>query len=294
MNSPTSSSTTHGSWQRSATDWVATWKTVDLVAFMTLFVVLLVAHSTGYQILAVTCILAACVSRAARHQPWMWFAICFAFLPRLVFDWYHNEDHVYLTIYWCAAFGLSRCGNNKDEVMACNARLLIGLAFAFAALWKISMPSFYDGSLCTYKLLHDYRFRKVITQPLCGLTDDQVAANHTAMVSLTQTGSPLNAVSLEYPDTVVWIGNGLAWWTILIESGLGIAFLLPPGWIPSAVRNGSLLAFALTTYLVVPVLGFALLFMTLGIAQTSSSESRTRLAYLATSWLLLMRFAIVA
>ena len=266
----------------------------DRIAWMTLFVVLLVAHTVFYQVFAGACLIAATIWRSARRSPWIWLTIVAVFTPRLLLDWYDNEDHVYLTIYWCTALALGSWGPDTRQVIAWNARLLVGLAFLFATAWKLASPAFYDGSLCTYKLLYDYRFRTVMTEPLCGLSSQDVDVNQTAMISLTQTGSRLDEVSLEYPDRVIWLAKFLAGWTILIEGTLAVVFLLPPTWVRSFYRHTMLIVFSLTTYLVVPVLGFGLLFMTMGYAQTSENEARFRRAYLATSWLLLLRFGLIA
>ena len=99
-------------------DETADWQTVDLVAYLTLCVVLVVAHTPSYQILAAVCIVVATCSKRARRSPWMWFSIVAAFAPRLITDWYHNEDHVYLTIYWCAALGLS-LWKNLRQILEC-------------------------------------------------------------------------------------------------------------------------------------------------------------------------------
>ena len=106
--------------------------TFDLVAGMTLFVVLMVAHTPVYQTLTLAAAVAAACSPRLRNTPWLWLGLSLAFAPRLIFDWYHNEDHVYLAIYWCTAVGLSRYGLPSNEVLKTNARRLVGLAFLFA------------------------------------------------------------------------------------------------------------------------------------------------------------------
>ena len=85
----------------------------------------------------------------------------------------------------------------------------------------------------------------------------------------------------------------MAVWTIVIEGAIAVLFLAPARWIKSQLRNGSLLVFTITTYLVVPVVGFGLLFATMGIAQTHARESRTRAAYLGISMLVLLRYVTI-
>jgi len=85
----------------------------------------------------------------------------------------------------------------------------------------------------------------------------------------------------------------MTWWTIIAEGALAVLFLWP--WqhvVVRRLRNIGLMLFALSLYLIVPVLGFGNLFMVMGLAQCRPEERKTRTAFIAASVLFLAVFAI--
>ena len=56
---------------------------------------------------------------------------------RVLEDWPLPDNHAYLLCYWCLAITLALRTAEPEPVLALNGRLLIGLVFAFAALWKL-------------------------------------------------------------------------------------------------------------------------------------------------------------
>jgi hypothetical protein len=280
---------------RTINSFVSKWQAVAtrldisfLIAISTAVVLLLISHSWFYKLLSLAVLVVVLLSPGARVQPWMWLAVCIAWLPKLVFNWCRNEDHVYLTIYWCLALGLAYAGKDPLRVLAWNARLLIGLTFALAVFWKIAMPDFRDGELLHYKLLFDYRLRQSIAENLGGLTNEQTRINLQRLRSIRTTGSHVESVQLEYPDRLSFVAMTMTWWTIAIEGILAFLFLGPDRWHLSRVRNVPLIVFGLSTYLIVPVLGFGSLFMTMGFAQCRANEHKTRLAYVGAQMVLLL------
>lgn len=259
----------------------------DLVAITALINLVQIAHDAFY--LAVVLVASVCAGlwRRVRRSGWFWIALAAIWTPRLVFYWEHNEDHVYLGIYWCLAIGLAMLGGSAPDILARNARWLIGLAFAWACIWKCTSPDFVGGSLFHYKLLFDFRFREGITMPLAGLASEMAAANVAAIRELRDAGSGLSHVSLQFPVAVSWLAQVMTWWTLFIEGILAILFIFPTMRLSQRFRDVSLLFFALTTYLIVPVLGFGCLFMSLGIAQCDPGRMSMRWAYFVTSLVLM-------
>ena len=262
----------------------------DVVALLTGIVLIVVAHGWLFTIISSIYFLLILFHGKLRRSPVLWFAIVLAWTPQVVLNWHHHEDHIYLMLYWVGAVGLSFMCDDWSDVLRCNARLLIGLAFAFAAFWKLASVEFYDGSLMHYKLLFDYRFRETMTEPLGAVSPTQTARNLESLRSLRAHGSDLTNTPIEFSPRLTNIAVVMTWWTIVIEAALAAFFLIPGNRIWSFLRNASLLVFAVTTYLVVPVLGFGNLFMAMGYAQCENSEKRTKIAYLATSILLLAGF----
>lgn len=272
--------------------WVHSVGTVDirdLVSLLTIAALFFISHTPAkiifISLVASTCFLSARIRRA----PWIWLATACFFLPSLVLNWHHQEDHTYLAVYWCVALGLAFIGRRPFAVLACNGRVLIGLVFAFAVMWKIITPAFVDGSLFHYKLLFDYRFRDTITQPVAGLSETETQRNLHSIGGLQAPTQRTTQAPMYYPQSVTWLAYGMTWATIVVELFLAIAFLVRHRWL-RYVRNAALCIFMLATYTMVPVLGFGMLFASLGIAQTRPREKRARLAYLATALFLSLWF----
>jgi hypothetical protein len=96
----------------------------------------------------------------ALRMPALWLGVSIAIAFRIAADWPLADNHIYLLAYWCLAIALSLHSKDAHHTLAFNSRALIGLAFAFAVLWKgVLSPDFLDG-----------RFFRVTLQtdpPLC-------------------------------------------------------------------------------------------------------------------------------
>jgi hypothetical protein len=267
---------------------------IDIRAMIGLFtavVLILDSHSWFYRTTSLAVFMAVAFSSKARTSPWLWLGISILWAHRLIFRWYDNEDHIYLAIYWCTSLGLAYAGDDDLKVLAVNARLLIGLTFAFAFFWKVSTPDFRDGALMHYKMLFDYRLRQVVGEDIGRLSAQQTSTNLNRLRSIRALGSDVNEVRLEYPPSFSFVASLMTYWTIAIEGLLAVVFLAPDREMTSRIRNGALMAFSLTTYAIVPVLGFGSLFMTMGLAQCRPNQHRTRLAYMGCQILLLLSLA---
>jgi len=259
---------------------VATFNVFDVIGFITGVMLIHNSHEPIHSIISVSLFLVLACSKVARRSPWFWLGVVLVWTPRLVFRWYEHEDHVFFGVYWCAAIGLALWGNKKEEVLGKTARLLIGGSFALALFWKALVPQFYDGSLFHYKLLYDARFRETITQPIGQLSVQTASDNIQALRHVKDSSTHPTTVSIEFPERVTWIANSMTVWTLLIEGAVASLFLLPITPFTDRWRDPCLIFFMLSTYFIVPVLGFALVFTAMGIAQDQSKTGRIRLAYL--------------
>lgn len=262
-----------------ASAWIARFSVLDLVAVLSATVLLRNSHGGVYSALSVIVLIASILSHKCRRSPAFWLAIALLWSPRLIVDWYHNEDHVYFGVYWVTAFALALWGPHQEDVLERSARLLIGLAFGIAVMWKLFVPQFADGSLLHYKLLFDYRFRGMVTEPLGGLTPQQNKWNHTAGDQLNRGDLDPPQATLQFPNRVTWFAVFLTVWTVAIEALLAVLFLLPKSRWTNRWRDPTLILFLISTYLVAPVMGFASLFTTMGIAQAPRQSGAIRLAY---------------
>jgi hypothetical protein len=233
--------------------------------------------------LAITCVVALPRPRLL-GSPWFWTGLCLAVGGRQLSTWHTLDDHTIASTYWCGAMALGLRAREREATLAASARLLIGTLFAFAAGWKLLSGQFADGTFFRYSLLFDDRFDTVAE--VVGGTTGEVRREGIDQVSQVLFGAgDATATVAEGPRNEA-VASAFTWWGLLIETAVAITFLVPLrerwGW----VRHATLLAFAGTTYLVVPIGGFGTLLLVLGSAMATTD--RARLAYYAGATALLV------
>lgn len=199
------------------------------------------------------------------RRSWVWWALTLASTLRVVHGFAWMDNHAYLLTYWLFAIALYLTAGEKDRELATHARFLVGASFAFAVVWKTVLTSdFLSGDFFHMTLLLDERFRDL------GLIADLVSpaqwkANMAAFGELR--GGERETVELASSPRLSGFVRIATWWTILLEAGVALAFLLPSRWAITRAKDALLLLFAWSTYPFATVAGFGWLLMILGIAQ---------------------------
>ena len=80
-------------------------------------------------------------------HPLLWLGLASLTGIRVIADWPLSDNHAYLLSYWCLACGLAGLSDNPQRYLARNARWLIGLAFAWALLWKLLLSGDYSNGV---------------------------------------------------------------------------------------------------------------------------------------------------
>ena len=249
----------------------------DIAPRLTLL--LLVLYGSKFWDLHVpTVILAAfgmVLPRLSRSR-WFWATltaiIAIGTIPRV----YVVDNHKVLMIWWCVALTLS---TRSEAILGRNARLLIGLCFALATLWKAITPDFVDGSFMHHTLLCDGRFADM-ARLAAGVSPASLAENALRLERLYAS----EATSIRLLDSAACdaFAVGMTYWTILVEGLIGVCFLGAARWpLLARARNVVLPFFMIATYPVATVIGFGWLLAILGYAQCRKDEWRSRLLYLA-------------
>jgi hypothetical protein len=249
-----------------------------------LTLMLLVLYSGDYWYLrapmAVVCtcgILFSSLHRSASY----WMLIGLVMVWGNFLNWYTIDNHKYLMTYWTLAVYFCLMLPRPAISLAWNARMLIGLCFAFSVLWKCISGDFLDGSFFHYTLLNDNRFRGVAE--VFGATNGgDFHYNKLAVAELVRFDSPISMVTLREGTRIATVAQVLTWWTILIETLIAAAFLLPTRTLLARWRHLLLICFAVTTYVVAPVIGFGWLLMVMGVAQCDPELKKTRALYVIT------------
>lgn len=252
---------------------------LDVVAAMTLLLLLLHTEPDKYLRVPVTVLsTAGLLYRPLARKASFWFLVTAVLAAGHFTLWHLIDNHKYLMTYWCLALACSFLAEDPRRALASNARLLIGLCFFFAVLWKLKSPDFLDGSFFHFTLLVDPRFQNV-TETVGGLSPTQWASNERSIASLSCFDTLQTAVQLQDGPRVVAIARLLTGWSMAIEALIALFFLWPDGPRASRGRDAALLLFLASTYPVATVLGFAWLLAAMGLSQASGFRS-SRLLYL--------------
>lgn len=267
--------------------WAST-TPLDLIFILTLVLLLMRAPEYWYsQSVILVLSVIGIAFRPVRESPTLWLILAGFLGAEVYFHWYAADNHKFLECYWCAAiFGVTSCGDrDREQALAFNASLLIGLCLIFALYWKAVSPTYFDqAAFFRFTLLTDPRF-EFMTHWLTGVPREVLLANRGNEMLLKTayaSGPDLMQVPLFGNSKVYLVAQFLTWWTFLFESLLAIVFLWPRGGRIAGLRNALLLTFGMTTYLVATVREFGWLLMIMGLAQCAPEQKWARGLFIAT------------
>lgn len=215
----------------------------------------------------------------------LWVAVVGAIAYLNLAQWFSIDNHKYLIMYWALACCLAvATPADAEEILRRNARLMVGICFALAVAWKLYAGEYLDGSFIQHVFLTDSR----VSVPVSALLDihlTDLQANRVLSGYLASWPADGRSITLNSSATLAATALAASAWTLLIESAVALFWLLPrpaQGKLraAAAARDVSLIVFILTTYVLLPVVGFATALSLLGLAATEPNRPRTRLAYL--------------
>lgn len=245
-----------------------------IVARVSLFVAIVNNHSNPVMalLLGVATAVLYFQERLLR-SPWPWLAIVATLGWVQIQEWWLIDDHPVATTYWLLAIGVSRFGRRPDDVLALSARLLLGFLFALAFGWKLLSGPFVSGDFFEYTLVRDDRFEPVAVL-IGGADEDDLARERGGIAQLTSTGAAGDAVEVETGSRTRSLALTFTWVGLLMEGAVAAAFLAPLRGRWQMLRAVALIGFCVTTYAVLPIAGFAVLLLTMGLAHARRPEVR--------------------
>lgn len=223
-------------------------------------------------VLAVAGLLAPGLAVDAR----LWAAQAALCALRVALDWPMSDNHGYLLAVWCTALALASADPRPSAVLARNARLLVGLAFAVATLQKLLSPDYLDHTFFRWALAVDGRFEDL--GRLLGRDAESLARTRDWLSADPGEVAPPGAAFVETPALRAAAAL-FTWATVALEGAVAVAFLAPPVLASARLRDAVLLLFCAGTYAIAPVAGFGWLLLAMGVAQSESP--RARVFYLA-------------
>ena len=219
-----------------------------------------------------------------------WFAMSALVAARIAADWPLPDNHIYLLGYWCLAIALALGSRTPAETLARSSRLLLGLAFAFAVLWKgVLSPDYRDGRFFTVTLLTDPRFADV-TRLVGHLSADALAESRRALEPLPEGAELLQPRTLGLTPSFNALAAAATWGTLLLEAMLAGVMLYGTGGGVERLRHGLLLAFCVVTYAIAPVAGFGWLLLAMGCSLCRPEQRLLQAAYVG-AWFVVLFYA---
>jgi len=255
---------------------------VDLSRTLTL-VMLLMSGPKGWYVRTPLILLAIAgiILPAVRSSAGFWFAIAMFILAHDIVSWAEVDNHKWLMGWWCLAMALTALAPQKTQlkVLQTNARLLLGLCFAFATLWKLLSADYMDSTFFKWELLTDKRFRDA-SHYVGGMEKSDLRENRKLESELKKSNrrdaEPLDSVTLNSVPRIDLLALGMTWWTIFIEGLIALFCLWPGDRIIAILRALVVLVFAATTYMLAPVLGFGWMVIVMGLTQCPEQHRKLR------------------
>lgn len=256
--------------------------TIDQAALLTLPLLILYVDDHWYiKIPIVIASLLGLFFSPLRNSSYLWFILACFMGAGVFYNWQAADNHKYLITYWCTAIFLTQFFNTGEHALKISARYLVGLAFLFAAIWKVITPDFLNGDFFEYTFLFDERFRDKLET--FGLLHNEASKFNTlAREALVVYDSQFTTVDLltSYPLKI--LADTMVWWTMALEGLVTILFLLPAKYRITQWGDILLVVFLLTTYLIAPVIGFGWVIGTMAFTQCDKSRWKMRVVYLFT------------
>jgi hypothetical protein len=212
------------------------------------------------------------ISPRALRSPLVWSGLTLLVAIRIAEDWPLADNHIYLLCYWMLAIALSLRAPDASTALAFTNRWLLGLAFAFAVLWKaVLSPDFLDGRFFRVTLLTDPRFGAA-AQLIGGLSTEQLDQNREALALLPEGAELLDPPLVHEPPRLRALASAATWGILGLEALVALLMLAPARRSLALLRHAMLLLFCSVTYAFAPVAGFGWLLIVMGLAQLETGE----------------------
>lgn len=211
------------------------------------------------------------------RQPLLWLGLALLLALRVYLDWPLADNHAYLLVYWCLAIGIACCYADQ-QILVSNARLLIGLVFAFACIWKFALSADYlNASFIKFIFIVDPRFEGFVQ--IVANVDLEELERLREHVEQHRDGEFSIAGLPEIPAELARLAVAATIWNLAINAALALMFLWPGGGRLSSVRHGLLLTYCVVTYAIATVDGFGWLLLAMGAALCTAEQRRWRAGY---------------
>ncbi|MGH9239147.1 MAG: hypothetical protein ACRD3G_13990 [Vicinamibacterales bacterium] len=188
-------------------------------------------------------------------HPLLWLVVAVIHFTWLARAYDIADNHHYLEAYWCTALAAALYvgGDAGGSILARNALLLVGLPFLLSVVWKVVSRTYRNGGFFVFTMISDVRLG-AFAYIVAGVPAQKIAAYRRAVHNVRSGVSEVEY--LDIPPSLRRTALLLTWWVVVIETAVGVAFLVPVDEL-RIWQLALLLAFALTTYVLVPIATFS-------------------------------------
>lgn len=229
--------------------------------------------------LRVTCGLMLVFSSLS-NVSYLWWFLCVVLIVGNGIEWYSIDNHKYLITYWTLACALSlgvSDGQEQYKYLRSSATMMVGLVFSFATLWKVIGGEYHDGTFMHMTLLLDPRV-SYATSMLSGMSLEELSAGREAAAFLGRAPVLDTPIPLQTASNVRVVALVLSWLTLMGEGAVAVLHLRGRQATYTA-RHTLLKLFIVLTYLLLPVIGFAVVLTVMGFAECDQDDDHGRLEY---------------
>lgn len=220
---------------------------------------------TSFQLVLWSLVAGAFVFGPQTLRHWLlWASLCAVMAAATMQTYFLQGNDYFLILYLSLTALVALQFDRPLNVIRLNARLLIGIVFALATLWKLTSESFLSGTFFVHTLLFDNRLAP-IARTLGQLPAISYHANRDAWDNLDLING-FHVLTTPEIQVLAIVLTGLA---LLVEGMIAVSFLLPFE-ACRRLRDPLLLAFFVGSYTLLPVPSFGMALATLGYAQATN------------------------
>lgn len=233
--------------------------------------------------------MAALIMPALQTEKITWLIIFLIFSIGNIRHYLELANHKFLYIYWSLAVFICLFTNDLKKYLTFNGRLLIGLSFVLALIWKFLSGDYLNGSFFLWTCLADARFTKFLSF-IHAMPKDVLEQNKNAVLYMVHEAPTPYTVHLICPSRIYLLSQFFTYFGLLIELGVACLFLLPQRFRITRYRDYPLFLFIVVVYLIAPVWEFGSILSVLGMAQ---ADSKRKTLYYMILFLLMEIYRII-
>ena len=201
----------------------------------------------------------------------LWWLLALTLVASNIDQWELVDNHQYLMTYWVLGCAITR---GRPAEVSATARILVGIAFVFAAAWKVVAGQYWDGSFFYWTFLTDGRLQNVAAF-IEGSNAAAVRDTIDAIGQFTSRGMVGAQLIVENHGRIFLTALAMSWLGLVLEALIGILHFLP-GQRWYLARHVALMTFVAVTYFLLPVTGFGFLLAVMGFAQLRAHDDRLK------------------